>query len=233
MRRTSLFVGLLVVWLSVSACSCGDLVSGLTGQKLRQRPSPSADATSRVRATVTQTAAPTRPATPKPTGSADRSATMLVPTPAGLQGGAAQRLPTLPTEPNTAFRMEVTEAQLNQYFADGYSQEDVSIRDVHVVLTEREVIATLHATYKATGLAAGITVRGTPTVSNGKVYFKVADVTLDESISGITRTFARSAIDNAIRQYSTADGIPVPIENIEFTRLQLAPGQVIIEGRTR
>ena len=132
----------------------------------------------------------------------------------------------------------MTEQEINDYLAEReFNQSGVIIRDVRVTVTDDALIAAFSASQVESGLSGGVTVRGVPQVADGQIYFRVDDVTLDESIGGFARMLARAAIDQAIRQYSTDDGIPVPINvadtNIEVEEVELDPGVLTLTGRTQ
>ena len=118
----------------------------------------------------------------------------------------------IPTEPNKDFTLEATQEEINSYLAGKtFEQQGLEVRDVVVTLTGREISGKLVATYAEMNLSAGATVRGVPSVVDGNVYFKINDIELDDSISGIARIVAKVAIEGAIDQYSTPQGIPIPI----------------------
>jgi len=114
-----------------------------------------------------------------------------------------------------------------------YEAQGVAVKEVQVVLTAQEILCTLHATQQQPKLSAGLSVRGVPSVADGKAYFKVNDVTLDSSVKGFARLLAQAAIDEAVKRYSTPQGILVPAENVEFESITLMPGKIAISGRTR
>ena len=205
---------LLGVLALVSGCACGNALSRLG---LGGRP--------------TTTSAPPPPtATPTPVLTPTPVATLLVPTrPQEADGFGA-----IPSEPDTPFTIELTQQEINEYLAEReFDQSGVIIRDVQVTVTDDALMARFKASQVESGLSGGVTVRGVPRVVDGQLYFRVDDVTLDESIGGFARLLARAAIDQAIRRYSTDDGIPVPIQNVEVEEIGLDPGMVIVTGRTK
>lgn len=218
-RRLSSVVVLLGVLVLASGCACGNALSrlGLAG-----RP--------------TDTPTPTPPtATPTPVPTPTPAATILVPT----RPQEGDGIGAIPDEPDTPFTIELTQQEINEYLAgEEYNQSGVVIRDVQVTVTDDALIARFNASQVESGLSGGVTVRGVPQVVDGQLYFRVDDVTLDESIGGFARMLARAAIDQAIRQYSTDDGIPVPVNvvpnaNIEVEKVELDPGVLTVTGRTQ
>jgi hypothetical protein len=208
-RRLAPVIVLLGILALVSGCACGNALSRL--------------------GLVHPTATPLPPtATPMPTPTP--TATLLVPTrPRQGQGIAA-----IPDEPNAPFTIELTQQEVNEYLAGKeFTQWGVTIRDVQVTLSDNALIARFRASQVESGLSAGVTMRGVPRIAGGQLYFRVDAVTLDESIGDLARLLARATIDQAIRQYSTDDGIPVPIPNIEVQEIEVDPGMVIVTGRTQ
>lgn len=201
--------GLLVI---VVGCACGNALSRL--------------------GLVSPTTTPTPPpptATPRPTPTPTPVATLLVPT----RPQEGDGLDAIPSAPDTPFTIELTEQEINDYLAEReFSQSGVAVRDIQVTVTDEALIAVFQASQADTGLSGGVTVRGVPQVADGQLYFRVDDVTLDQSIGGFARMLATAAIDQAIRQYSTEHGIAVPIENIEVEAVELDPGLLTVTGRT-
>lgn len=126
----------------------------------------------------------------------------------------------------------MTETELNDYLAGKvYEAQGIKIEEIQVSLLEQELLGTFRATQQQTGLSVGLSVRGVPSVAAGKAYFKVNDVALDSSVKGLARLLARAAIEEAIKQYSTPHGIPIPIEGVEFESIELSRGRLFIAGR--
>jgi len=221
MKRRPLLIGLcLVLWLGTSACSC----SGILDNPRSARESETSQAVVMV---ATSTSTPTSPprATPvAPTKAPPRAE----PTP------VSDGLPTIPAEPDTPFVIEMTQDQVNEYLTGAtFEEQGVRITDLKVVLTSPAVIGSFQAWQEEWGLGVGITVRGVPTASEGMAYFKVDDVTLDDSLKGFNRLIAKATIQSAIKQYSTPLGIPIPIDEVEVQKIELMPGRITIVGRTR
>ncbi len=206
-------VALLGVLVLLSGCACGNALSrlGLTGPTATPTPPP-----------------PT--ATPMPTLTPTPAATLLVPT----RPQEGDGIGAIPSEPDTPFTIELTEQEINEYLAEReFDQSGVTIRDIQVTVAADALIADFSASQAESGLSGGVTVRGVPQVADGQLYFRVDDVTLDESIGGFARMLATAAIDQAIQRYSTDNGIPVPIRNVEVQAIELDPGVVTVTGRTR
>ena len=220
-RRTIALLVLAAIGLIASACSCGDLVGDIAkGSQPTETPTV-------VPATRRPSATP-----PPPSPTATRTPTLLVPAkPTARPIESIQ----IPTEPNKDFTIEATQEEINDYLAGkAFEQQGLEVREVVVTLTGREISGELEATYTEMNLSAGATVRGVPSVADGQVFFKINDIELDDSISGIARIVAKVAIEEAIDQYSTPQGIPIPKdENIEVLDIQLLPGKLIIKARTR
>jgi len=234
-RRLILLGVLLTLWLATSACSC----SGLIGNA---RPKPSSESSTPViiiSPVPTETAMPptaTRRA-PTPTTSKPTSSPTNAKSTEALKASATSApvgLAAIPDQPNVAFVIELTQEQVNEYLAGKtYEAQGVTVKEIQVVLTAQELLCTFRATQEKTKLSAGVSVRGVPSVADGKAYFKVNDIVLDDSIKGFARLLAKAAIDEAVKQYSTPQGILVPVENVEFESIELMPGKIVIAGRTR
>jgi hypothetical protein len=218
-----LLAALAALWLATSACSC----SGLLGNA---RPKPTARPTE---VAIIRTAEPEAAAeptsTPAPTAStAPTLAPELDPTSEpGILAG-------LPSEADQPFTLEFTEEKLNEYLAgQTYGAQGVTVKDITVVLTGEEILCTFHASELRTGLNAGITVHAVPVVVDGAVYVQVDEVILDDSVKGLARTLAKGAIEQAVKRYSTPQGIPVPIQGMDVEKVELMTGRMIVTGRTR
>jgi len=227
-----LLLVLAAIWLVSTACSCGDLVSDITAGR---QPTSTPIAVTRVVRRATATPDPTQTPTRTPVPTPKPFSTLLVPTkppkPPAQPGGSVQ----VPTQPNKDFIIEATQDEINDYLAgETFEQQGLEVREIKVTLTAREIIGELKATYAEMNLSAGATMRGVPSVVDGEVYFKITDVELDDSISGLARIVAKVAVEEAIAQYSTPYGIPITIEeDVEVLDIQLLPGKLIIKGRTR
>lgn len=135
---------------------------------------------------------------------------------------------------NMPFTTELTEAQINDYLAGKtFDQQGLTISNVRVTLPGAEMIIVCQAKHQGSGLSMGLTARGVPVIVNGQVYAKINNVTLDQSVSGFARLIAQAAIDAALKQYSTANGIPIPTEGVTVQEVRLAAGKMTIVGRTR
>ncbi|MBC7315204.1 MAG: hypothetical protein H5T70_02130, partial [Chloroflexi bacterium] len=128
------------------------------------------------------------PPTPAPT------ATLLAPQ------GAGQRI-----------EVEWTEEELNDYLASQtLTQQGLEVSEAQAILGQGEVIASFYVRHAQSGLSGEITLRGRPTVSEGKVYVRIEEVMLGPSFSGFTRLVAQKVIEEALKQYGAGEGIPVP-----------------------
>ncbi len=234
-RRRVILLGLLLaVWLSTSACSCGNALQSLVGRNAaREVASPTLVARQLPTATEQSNVAAATEVLPT------EQLTVVAATPATVGQSIAapsgqSAIPTIPAESNQAFQVEMTEDQIAQELAGQvFEQQGFKASDIHVMLTDQEIICSLRVQQADTGLSTGITVRGVPVVASGAVYFKVNQVTLDDTLSGFARLIAQSAVEQAIKQYSTPQGIPIPTDNIEVQSVQLLPGKIIVTGRTR
>jgi len=163
------------------------------------------------------------------------AATLLVPT----RPPEGDGIIAIPDEANTAFTIALTQQEINEYLAEKeFDQSGIILRDIQITITDDALIADLQASQAESGLSGGVTVRGVPRVIDGQLYFRVDDVTLDESIGGFARLLAKAAIDQAIRKYSGDDGIPVPIDgvlnaDVEVQEIELDPGVITVTGRTK
>ena len=210
---------LIGVWLATSACSCWGILDNPRGARDAQTSPPTVTATNtRVPTYTPYPTRPTRttvPAKPEPTPVLDD-------------------LSAIPTEPNTPFAIEMTQAKLNEYLiGETFQAQGVTVRDVRIVLAPSGLICSFQASQQESGLNVGVTVRGMPTASEGVAYFRVDDVTLDDSLKGFNRLIVKAAIKSAIKEYSTPLGIPIPVDDVEFHRIELMRGKVLIVGRTR
>ena len=133
-----------------------------------------------------------------------------------------------------AIRVEMTEAEVNEYLAgESFSQQGASISDLKVGITPEQMQIHGHVVHQATGIGGDITIRGTPQLVDGVLYFQIASVELGPQFSGLVRTVAQSMIQQAIRQQSGAKGIKIPVpppEGITLTRVTLGDGKLLLEG---
>ena len=139
----------------------------------------------------------------------------------------------LPSTPNTPFTLEVTEQQINQYLAgQAYEQDGASVKNIHVTITDQEVVAQGQGAYQPLNLNSSVTAHGVPVVSNGKAYVQITSVTLDSSVPAFTRFLAQLAIEQAIKRSSTPQGIEIQTGDTQVTSVTLQPGKIIITGIT-
>ncbi len=182
------------------------------------------------------TALPSPLPTLKPLPTALPTSILALPSlaPGGQPSSASEGLIAIPDKPNTPFTIELTEAQINDYLAGKtFDQQGLTVSNVRVTLPGAEMIIACQAKHQESGLSMGLTARGVPVVVDGQVYAKVNSVTLDQSVSGFARLIAQAAIDAALKQYSTANGILIPTEGVTVQDVRLAAGKMTITGRTR
>ena len=242
--RWSIRLGLLLLdlWLAIAVCSCCGVISNVRAKPTAESPqvviiSPEPTETAVPPTSTSRPPTPTlRPATATVAPAQSPSLLVAEPTrtPQTSSSSALGGLVAIPAEPGATFSIEVTQEEINEYMAGKtYEAQGVKVEDIQFVLTEQELLCTLRITQQQTKLSAGISVRGVPSVADGKAYFKVNDVALDSSVKGFARLLAQGAIDEAVKRYSTPQGIPVPAENVEFEKIQLMPGKILVAGRTR
>ena len=128
----------------------------------------------------------------------------------------------------------MTQQELNHDLAGrAFEEQGVVVSDIRVVLTDREVICSLQGRHRESGLHAGLAIRGVPRAVDGAAYFKVNDIALDRSLSGFKRLIVKAAIDKAIEQNATPDGVPIPIDGVAILDIELTDGAIRVTGRTR
>jgi hypothetical protein len=217
-------VALLAILALTSGCACGNALS-----RLGLGPRPTATSTP---PPPTATAIPT---VVPDASAATPAATLLVPTRPPEGNGMA----ALPDEADAPFTIALTQQEVNEYLAEKeFNPSGVILRDIQITITDDALIADLKASQVESGLSGGVTMRGVPHAVDGQIYFRVDDVTLDESISGFARLLAKAAIDQTIRRYSGDNGIPVPIDgvlraDVEVQEIELDPGVITVTGRTK
>jgi hypothetical protein len=217
-RRVLVIGALLLVWLGISACSCSTLIDDFRNQKL----GGAATAIPTVTARVTPAVEPT-PQSALPSATATRAVTVAP--------GPTSASPAVTVAADQSFVLELTEQDLANYLLEGSLQQDVRVQEANVVITEQEIICTMQVAHVGLGIASGVTLRGAPVVDGGRLFFKVNDVTLDQSLSGFARLIAQGAIEAAIKDYSEPQGIPLPVEGMIITGVKLQPGKLLVEGR--
>lgn len=236
-KRLVLATVLIGAWLATSACSCSSLVETLSKRPTQTTVRRSKATLSRpTQAAKRKESSPTARVIAKTRATATPRPTLLIPTKPPPKAPSPQPAGgfAIPAKSNQEFTLNLTEAQLNEHLADQvFEQQGVTVQDIRVTLTASEIIATLRAAHEESKLNMGLTVRGVPAVAEGTAYVKINDIALDDSVSGFTRLVAKAAIEQAIEQYSTPLGIPIPIERVEILDIQLMPGRIVIVGRTR
>jgi hypothetical protein len=140
----------------------------------------------------------------------------------------------LPQGPNQPFVIEMTESDLNGYLAGmAVTQEGLAVSEPRAILGEGGVSASFLVDHAESGVSGEITVYGAPQVVLGQVFIKITGYELGPSFTGFTRLVALAIIKDALKQYETGDGIPVPVENMLVERVEIAPGKMTVWGRTR
>lgn len=221
LKRRVIVIGAIgLVWLGISACSCGSIVEEFRNQKLGGAQTASLTATIRVTVSAAATPRPTQPAA-TPTRAS---------TPAASPTSAS---PAATARADQSFVLELTEQELADYLVQGSLQQDVRVQEARVVISDQEVVCMMQVSHTGLGISAGVTVRGVPVVDGGRLFFRVNDVSLDQSLSGFARLIAQGAIEAAIKDYSDPQGIPIPVEGITITGASLQPGKLLVEGRQR
>jgi len=153
-------------------------------------------------------------ATPYPT---------LTPQAFAIPGGSAD---------TSAFRLELGEDDISEIVSQqDLAAEGFRIRNVRATITPDQVIATFDASHAESGLSGEITVVAVPRVVEGALYLQIVDFSLGRSFSGFTRLIATGMVQTALDQYSTANGIPVPIPEVEqITSVELSQGSMVVTG---
>lgn len=131
------------------------------------------------------------------------------------------------------FRLELSEEELAIFVTEqSLGQGGLSLSDVRIAITEEQVIIRLDASHAESGLRGEITIITVPHVVEGTLYLKILDYRLGESLSGFARLIASALVKAALENYSTPDGIPVPIAGVaEIYTVELHPGSVVLTGR--
>jgi hypothetical protein len=211
-----------LVAISLVVVGCGRIADRLDGGRISIRGLLSAK-------TATPTPSPTPPPTPTPYPTA-------TPRPSG-SGNATSLQATglvLPSEPNTPFEWRITQDEANAYLAGQTLDESgVTVEDAHVLITPQEVVVDAFVQHAESGVAAGITAHGVPSVHDGQAFVLISQVELDRSLGTFARRIATAMIDQAIKDYSGPYGIAVPADNVIIERIELQDGAIIIAGRTK
>lgn len=200
---------LTLAFLLTTACSCTDFIAGLG------KPSQNNATVESTKNTRTQTAAKTTVPTqsPKPKVST---------TPFEI-----------PSKPGTAFEGEFSEQDLYDLMKEQITKVAGDyVTDVEVSITTEALNATVQMSASDLNIKFGVTISGVPVVVAGKVYLKVTQITLDDTLSGWTRLTAKSLVQSMIDQYSGENGIPIDIEGIQIDEVQLRPGKLYVRGKT-
>ncbi|NLD42324.1 MAG: hypothetical protein GX657_02395 [Chloroflexi bacterium] len=146
-------------------------------------------------------------------------------------------LAEIPSEPGHAFEMLVSEEQINDKIRDiQMDREGFTASEPRLTLAEEAILGTVNVTQPDTGLSVAISFRGQPRVVDGEVFFAVKDVTLGDSVRGMTRLLAQGMIDQVLRQMNAEQGIALPLdtpEDVEILAVAVEPGVLRVTGRTR
>ena len=209
-EKTVLLILVVSLWLATSACSCGNMLRQAIGGR-----------SSRVSGGVPEAAQ----TSPTPTQAV--TSTLLVPS-----KEAAPREPiVIPSEPGVPFRLELDQQQINDYLADKtYSEVGVQASEIRLTLLEGRLLCEARVRHKESGIQAVLTIRGQPNVVDGQIYFLVEDVDLGNSLKGFSRLVVKGMIDEAIDQYSTAQGIPLPLGPFVWEEIQVTTGRLFVAG---
>lgn len=156
--------------------------------------------------------------------------TLGAPTVAAVPGAGLQ----LPPGSDQPFVIEMTESDLNGYLADmAVTQEGLTVSEPRAIFGQGQVSASFLVDHAESGVSGEITVFGAPQVVQGQVFIKVTGYELGPSFTGFTRLVALALIKDALKQYETGDGIPVPVEGMLVERVEVTPGKMTVWGRTR
>lgn len=212
MKQHRLIAGvLLLALLAATGCAIGGMLEQLGSRWLGDREADGAQ----VRPFAQEAPTPYPTMTPRPP-----RATVAPPT---------------SNAEDDAFRLELTESDLNTYIGEqSFSGEGLVVRDASVTITEQNVIATFNATHSESGLSGDITVIGRPHIVDGMLYLQVTSFELGRSFSGFARLIANAMISAALENYSTGDGIPIAIDDaVVLEKVQLYDGHLVLTGRYR
>jgi hypothetical protein len=139
----------------------------------------------------------------------------------------------VPAISGTAFEGEFSEEQINDLIRQEVAQEAGEyVSDIQVSITTDALIATAQVSASDLNIKFGVTMSGVPVVVAGKVYLKVNEVTLDDTLSGWTRLTAKSMVQAMIDKYSGTNGIPIDIADVQIDEVQLRPGKLYVRGKT-
>jgi hypothetical protein len=146
-------------------------------------------------------------------------------------------LDDLPNEPGQAFEAEVTEEDLNRILRDqSVVRDGVTVSEPRVTLADGAMLLAVNLAHEQTGVSVGVTARGRPQVVDGALYVVVEDVTLGDSVAGLTRVLLQGVIDGALKAADAERGIPIDLdrlEGVEVLAIRVEPGLLIVSGVTR
>ena len=141
---------------------------------------------------------------------------------------------TQPVDGGALIQKEMTEAEVNAYLANkSFNKQGASISDLTVTITPARMQINGYVQHLSTGFAGDMIINGTPNLVNGALYFQIESVELGPQFSGLVRTIAQSVIQEAIKQESGVNGMPIPMampEGVTVTKVTLGEGKLLLEG---
>jgi len=237
-RRGLAILGLILVWIAISACSCSSLFSKAPckppqGARAQRVPGENVN-----RPTANLPVRPSPPSTAKIAATAVKAAATAIPqaSAAATTLSSAKDLDKFLKQATAgqSFSVEISEEQLNTFLAGKtFEQEGVKIEDIRITLRSGKITLHLKATSSEMNLSLGLIVRGIPKAIDGQAYLRITDVELDSSVSGFNKLVAKGAIDKLVEEYSTSQGVPLPSENIYYEEIRVTPGKLYIKGHVR
>ncbi len=139
----------------------------------------------------------------------------------------------IPKEADTAFEGEMSAAEIEKLLQGQIAGEVGDyVGDIHVQITPEAILAQLQVNASELKITFGVTATAVPNVVDGKVYLKITQVTLDDTLSGWTRLSAKSLVQEAIDKYSGENGIPIEFDNTYIEEVELGMGKLYVRGKT-
>lgn len=227
-RRSALLVSLLcLLALATVACCCPfggrpePVVSPTPTRTQRLIPSPAATVTKRPAATAVPT--PTATAASRPT-----------PTARSLWNQIAA---SVPDEPNTAFRLTLTDEQLTQMAKEGAEQDsEVDLDNVAVMVHPEGMVIAATVTLVEADRDLDVEMEVVPLVVDGGVRLEVNRLDLkdfppllSDLMIPLVTELLNDKLDFFNRMQQGWDGV----RPLEITSLDLQEGAIIVEGVTR
>lgn len=228
LRRSILLLSLLcLLALAAVACCCPlggrpePVVSPTPTRTRRLVPSPAATVTKR----PTATAAPT-PTVPAPS--------MPTPTARSLWNQIAA---SVPDEPNTAFRLTLTDEQLTQMATEGAEMDsEVDLDNVVVMVHPEGMVIAATVTLAEADRDLDVEMEVVPIVVDGGVRLEVNRLDLkdfppllSDLMTPLVTEILNDKLDFFNRMQRGWDGV----RPLEVTSLELQEGAIIVEGVTR